>query len=485
MPGLLDFHAATRLASARPGRYPLWLAAGIGALLAATAPLLAQDDLYDGAKARVNRAAALRSLSEAVASASCRLNAGIGTDTAKADLAFLAHDFDTILSGLRDGSAALGIPSAEERSDNLRGIEAVSSAWSPIRASIDKQLAGTATDADVAVIGATYRDLQEKAVLLTTKISGHYSNPLELLQVDAIALDYIARQRMLISRVVTASCELSKGTTDAAVIADLKEAVQLFDASLLALRDGFTAAGISPPRNDAVRSSLAKTYELWSENKALFDDAISGKPVTSEMVESAADVAATLSVAINNITTLYMLSSPGSEGVYRVPLQAYVESELSTWITNPDLVAAINAQNARHSALTQDDIDTLDKEWRAEAANGGGELITRLLGGDVSEWLRVRQEATAGFVTEVFVMDNRGLNVAQSVETSDYWQGDEAKWQETYGDGSGSGSVHISEVEFDDSTGFYQTQASLPISDPATGKLIGAITFGINIQSLM
>ena len=45
--------------------------------------------------------------------------------------------------------------------------------------------------------------------------------------------------------------------------------------------------------------------------------------------------------------------------------------------------------------------------------------------------------------------------------------------------------MDISEVEFDDSTQFYQSQASLPIYDPATGQMIGAITFGINVQRLL
>ena len=80
-------------------------------------------------------------------------------------------------------------------------------------------------------------------------------------------------------------------------------------------------------------------------------------------------------------------------------------------------------------------------------------------------------------------MDALGLNVAASAATSDYWQGDEAKWQETFG--NGSGEIHISEVEFDDSTGSYQSQVSLPIRDPDTNELIGAITFGVNVQSLL
>ena len=95
------------------------------------------------------------------------------------------------------------------------------------------------------------------------------------------------------------------------------------------------------------------------------------------------------------------------------------------------------------------------------------------------------QLATAGFINEIFVMDMKGLNVAQSAVTSDYWQGDEDKFQLSYGDGTGAGAVHISEVEFDDSTGVFQSQVSLPVRDLATGDLLGAITFGVNVQSLL
>ena len=152
-------------------------------------------------------------------------------------------------------------------------------------------------------------------------------------------------------------------------------------------------------------------------------------------------------------------------------------------MTNPKLIAAINAQNAAHADLNDDAVIALDQQWRAEAGAGGGPLINQLLSAPVPNWLQDQQTATAGFVTEVFIMDNKGLNVAQSVETSDYWQGDEAKWQQAYS--VGPNALHISEVEFDDSTGFYQSQASLAITDPSTGQVIGAVTFGINVQNLM
>jgi hypothetical protein len=79
-------------------------------------------------------------------------------------------------------------------------------------------------------------------------------------------------------------------------------------------------------------------------------------------------------------------------------------------------------------------------------------------------------------------MDAKGLNVGQSDVTSDYWQGDEAKWQKTYG--AGSGVVFVDGVEEDESTQALQSQASVTISDPETGEPIGAITVGINLDML-
>lgn len=85
-------------------------------------------------------------------------------------------------------------------------------------------------------------------------------------------------------------------------------------------------------------------------------------------------------------------------------------------------------------------------------------------------------------MTEVCIMDNKGLNVAVSDVTSDYMQGDEAKWQTTYG--AGAGEIFIDEVEFDDSSETFQCQVSATVVDPDSGKAIGAVTFGINVEAL-
>lgn len=462
------------------------LALGISAGLnvtSATAEGLIDSALYDGGKARVNRSAELRTLTEAKASASCRLDAGIDPDTSRADLASVRENFDAIIAGLKNGNAALGMPSSESRARTLRQIDATADIWMPMEAAANRMLNGTASDTDAELISQAYGDLSEQTTALATEVSGQYSNPIELLQSDATVLNFAVRQRELAFRMTRALCELATDTGDDETFNELKSSVELFELSLVALRDGFPEVGIQPPPNEAVKNSLIQTYDIWQSGQSIFSNTLAGQTPNAEDVIASVALAKELSVEMQNAITLYLIATPGQEGVYRVPLEAYANSELSTWLDNPALIEAIKAQNARHAGLSEDEVIALDQKWRAEAGDGGGPLISELLGHPVSAWLRGQQDATAGFVTEVFIMDGKGLNVAQSVETSDYWQGDEAKWQETYL--VGPDALHISEVEFDDSTGFYQSQASISIKDPATGKVIGAVTFGVNVQSLM
>ncbi|MEM7043959.1 MAG: hypothetical protein AAF543_14205 [Pseudomonadota bacterium] len=167
---------------------------------------------------------------------------------------------------------------------------------------------------------------------------------------------------------------------------------------------------------------------------------------------------------------------------YESQIRDLFEQRLQTWLQSPVLIEAIRKQNVDHARLTDADIDVMDKDWRKQAKNGGGPLINGVLRRDASTYLSDRKNETGDLITEVFVMDNRGLNVAASDATSDYMQGDEAKWKNTYA--RGAGQVFVDEVEFDDSSDTFQSQVSATIVDPASGKAIGAVTFGINVEEL-
>jgi hypothetical protein len=78
-------------------------------------------------------------------------------------------------------------------------------------------------------------------------------------------------------------------------------------------------------------------------------------------------------------------------------------------------------------------------------------------------------------------MDARGMNAGQSDVTSDFWQGDEDKFTKTFA--AGTTSIFVDEARKDDSTQMFQSQASMTILDES-GKPIGAITIGINLDQL-
>lgn len=171
-----------------------------------------------------------------------------------------------------------------------------------------------------------------------------------------------------------------------------------------------------------------------------------------------------------------------AEDEYVAAARAYVEQHVVPFLSEAVVVDAINAQNAKFAGLQQADVDALDQKWRAEVEAGDKPMIDEALASPLSKFLVEQREKSEGVITELFVTDGKGLNVGQSDPTSDYWQGDEAKWQKSFQ--AGPGTVFVDEVEKDESTQQLQTQVSATIVDPKTGAAIGAITVGLNVEGL-
>lgn len=167
---------------------------------------------------------------------------------------------------------------------------------------------------------------------------------------------------------------------------------------------------------------------------------------------------------------------------YRDSMQKLADTQLRNWAHHPTVVAAVRAQNQQHERLTPDDITALDWKWRSETKSPSKPMIQALMSNALSSFLSLKKRTGGGLYTEIIVMDNKGLNVGQSDVTSDYWQGDEDKWQKTFL--VGPDAIHISDISRDNSTRRLQSQISLPVIDPATKQSIGAITFGIDVSRL-
>lgn len=175
------------------------------------------------------------------------------------------------------------------------------------------------------------------------------------------------------------------------------------------------------------------------------------------------------------------LSTALAEEAHVAPVTEYVTAKVKPWLTDTVVISAIKAQNAANAKLSEADILALDKKWRAEVDSSSRATIDSVLNNALSKLLVEKKEKSEGAITEIFIMDAKGLNVGQSDITSDYWQGDEAKFKKSFG--VGKNALFVDEVEKDESSQTLQSQASVTISDES-GTPIGAVTIGINVDSL-
>ena len=171
--------------------------------------------------------------------------------------------------------------------------------------------------------------------------------------------------------------------------------------------------------------------------------------------------------------------SSAQAGGHEAKINNYIDQQVRSWLASEELQRAVYQQNLDHTGLTETDISVLDSRWRAEKLVGGGSLMSSKMSGDLAAFLRGIKATAGGVITEIFVMDDKGLNVAQTDPTGDYMQGDEAKWQKTFG--VGPNAILIDEVEQDG--GLNISQVSLTIARN-NGFTLGAVTIGINVDAL-
>ena len=150
------------------------------------------------------------------------------------------------------------------------------------------------------------------------------------------------------------------------------------------------------------------------------------------------------------------------------------QGEFAALARNPVIIAAVKAQNAQ--GLTLEKVRELDARWMATA--GVADFMRALIDSEAGRHL-VAWKAAHPFVSEVFVTDNLGANVALTEKTSDYWQGDEKKFTECC---KGKGEVYLGPMTFDESTQTYSIQVSLPVLDGDT--LIGMVCIGVDVEKL-
>ncbi|WP_432454541.1 substrate-binding periplasmic protein [Agarivorans sp. QJM3NY_29] len=186
--------------------------------------------------------------------------------------------------------------------------------------------------------------------------------------------------------------------------------------------------------------------------------------------------------AFNQALPRCVSSLPTLSNTERVLMERIATEKISEWVNNPQVIRAVEQSNQRTSSLTDANL--------ADLNSGLQKIPTRLqakvdsiINSELSDYLEEIAANSAGLYLEIIVFDARGVNVGQSQPTSDYWQGDEAKYSQTYL--QGNGAMFIDDINYDASTRNFLVQVSLTISSAANDNPIGGVTIGIDIEKAL
>jgi len=181
---------------------------------------------------------------------------------------------------------------------------------------------------------------------------------------------------------------------------------------------------------------------------------------------------------------LSALSNAGSLSVNDEVLRI-ANLSIRPWIQSSIVVGAIKRQNSKNAALNSAQVFELDQRWQDEVAVGFGrmDMVDTMLATPLSQFLVEKQDQSLGLITSLIVMDNKGLNVGISQPITNYWQGERDIWTNSFG--AGINRTYVSGMQKQLGSRGYEIQVSYSIADPATGKNIGAIAVGINVEKLI
>ncbi len=136
----------------------------------------------------------------------------------------------------------------------------------------------------------------------------------------------------------------------------------------------------------------------------------------------------------------------------------------------PLIIKAGRENNHTNLEIRSAEILRLDDKWKE--TEGLDDFIKSFITNECAQLLVDFQEANEGF-PEIFVTDEKGLIVAETNRTSDYYQADEDWWFEAYDEGRGK-SFH-GEIEYDESARTEAISLYVPVMDTETKGAIGVM----------
>jgi len=236
---------------------------------------------------RIKAADRLQMLTQRVAASSCALTSGVAVEESLEVLKTSEAEFDQLISALKYGDESLHIIGPEKRRITLHDIDMVLEEWAPTREAIEAVLKDNNDVHDAHIIDDHNLPLLDLTRTLASDIESQYVNPYEMTATTAMMMTIAGRQRMLTQQMAKDACEIWTGYHSEEAKEDLAKVMQIFETSLLALRDGMPSAGLEAAPTPKIKADLDSLLSRWAVIKpnqvkliegVEIDEAAKGKP---------------------------------------------------------------------------------------------------------------------------------------------------------------------------------------------------------------
>lgn len=167
----------------------------------------------------------------------------------------------------------------------------------------------------------------------------------------------------------------------------------------------------------------------------------------------------------------------------RQQIKELLTRKIERWKRLPKLEGVLKERNLKTRRFSKQEIAERDKKWTQAFMQNDFSYSIDLVDQELSAHLREIKKQSQDMITEIIVADARGLNVAISDMTSDYWQGDEEKFTEAFS--KPANTVHFGEINYDESTKRFQLHLSVPLYTEEKFEPLGIMVFGVDVEKVL
>jgi hypothetical protein len=156
--------------------------------------------------------------------------------------------------------------------------------------------------------------------------------------------------------------------------------------------------------------------------------------------------------------------------------------DVSVIANSPGPVQAVTSANRQYERLSEEAVSTkinsIEQAWDSSQTDG---LSTRILTSDLAQQLRRVRELNPTLL-KITVADVTGATVAATERPIHYFQTDRESWRALAS--RSQGSIHVSDLRYDDQSHLYYVSVAYPILQEGTGRFIGAVTAMADVSPL-